>query len=98
MMGGWICEDGFEIRGGCVGNGVAMGRDVSDGVVTIRSVVVIETVFECFCERVVVRRGGEECGVWRDWAFGFGEGGCGGGGSGKLMAAFFKVGYFTFIL
>ena len=95
MKGGRASEDGFEVRGGCVGNGVAMGRDVSDGVVTIRSVIVIETVFECFCERVV-RRDGEECGVWRDWAFGFGEGGCGVGS--KLMAAFFKVGYFTFIL
>ena len=72
-----------------------MGRNVNDGVVTIRSVIVIETVFECFCEWVV-RRGGEECSVWRDWVFGFEGGGCGVGS--ELMAAFFKVGYFTFIL
>ena len=80
MKGGRASEDGFEVRGGCVGYGVAMGRDVGDGgiivVISVIRVKVVETVFECFCEGVV-RRDGEECGVWRDWAFGFGEGGCG---------------------
>lgn len=102
MMGGWISEDGFDVGGSCVGNGIAMGRNVSDGIVVIKGVIkgnVVETVFECFCEWII-RRNGEECGVWRDRAFGFGGGGCCGGGCscGKLITAFFKVGYFTFIL
>lgn len=74
-----------------------MGRNVSDGIIVVIKGNVVETVFECFCEWVV-RRDGEECGVWRDGAFGFGGGSCGGGVCGKLIAAFFKVGYFTFIL
>jgi hypothetical protein len=74
-----------------------MGRNVSDGIIVVIKGNVVETVFECFCEWVV-RRDGEECSVWRDRAFGFGGGSCGGGVCGKLIAAFFKVGYFTFIL
>jgi hypothetical protein len=53
MMGGWISEDGFDVGGSCVGNGITMGRNVSDGIVVIKSVIrgnVVETVFECFCE------------------------------------------------